>query len=408
MMRPSPSRVLLFLFLSLPVFVGLVAIPWFQREAVETVASFEASDSISGGQKDELGRSIARAVEKWDMPLLERLFDEEGFFRRTMGGEELPVSKLDSFREGLLSGVQPKKGLIFQHVLGEEIQYLGVRDVRGVEGPLLRIVEKGGILDYLMVLPSVSEDGHILMADFYSFRSGQWLSHILRDASAHSVMAMKRTKFESWQAREDDARHFAQMKHFQKAGHLLRDGKPREALAAFEKLTTLKEDRSAKVLFLRILAAMPEQANVLEAALDQLEREEPLGTTAPVMKWNLAVRTGRLAGKTPLVSHLGELSGRDPHLQACRAQVALADGEHLQAFELAGRAIELDPRLEQGWWTIVGSGLKLRRYEDVALGLTKLDREFSHHFHSHDFKDMPVYRPFLRSDPGLEFIRSLP
>ena len=219
---------------------------------------------------------------------------------------------------------------------------------------------------------------------------------------------MKRTKFEAWQARDEDAHQHAELKNFEKAGHLLRDGKPRAALVAFEQLTTLKEERSAKILFLRILAAMPEQADVLKAALDQLEKEEPLGTTAPIMKWNLALRTGSLAGKNPLISQLGELTGRDPHLQACRAQVALADGEHIKAFELAGRAIEVDPSLEQGWWTMVGSGLKLRRYEDVAVGLTKLDREFSHHFHSEDFKNMPVYRPFLRSEPGLDFIQSLP
>ncbi|MEM0895340.1 MAG: hypothetical protein AAGJ79_00535 [Verrucomicrobiota bacterium] len=382
---------------------------WLQRTPLQAVQALpESRFDVTDSAADELGRSLARAIAESDTQLIQILFDDDAFYRKAMSGQLIPVRSEESFREGLVNGVRKRRGLIFDKVLGGRVRYLGIRDIRDVECPMLRILNEDKTVEFVAVQPVKHAEGDVRAADFFSLQTGEWLSEMIGRASLPTITAMKRTNLESHFAREDDIEQAKDLMAFDEAGRLLGLGEVAEAMKAFERLGQMKEDRSSKILFLRILSAMPEQKRAFDAAVAQFAVEEPLGTSALMMEMNQALRLNELAGKTQVVRDLEDLIGADPFFESLKARVALADGEFLKAHMLAGEVTTADPSLEDAWWTLVGSGLKLRKYKSVADGLETLDSQFAHNFHSDDFKTLSAYRPFLRSEVGLEFVRSLP
>ncbi|MEM9478237.1 MAG: hypothetical protein AAGA58_01105 [Verrucomicrobiota bacterium] len=408
-----PSRSLsfrrTFLFSLLIVSLATAASHWLQRKPLEEITALpESRFDVSESAADELGRALARAIADSDTQLIQILFDDDAFYRKTMHGQSIPVESAVSFREGLVKGVRNRKGLIFNKVLGGRVQYLGVREFRDVECPILRIINEDKSVEFVTVEPATHPDGDVRAADFFSLQTGEWLSEMICRASHSTVIAMKRTNLEKHFSHEADAEEAKDLAAFDETSRLLALGKAQEALQMFGNLGANKEDRSSKLLFLRILSALPEQNEVFEAALVQFASEEPLGTTVPMMRLNHALRTNQLADKKQVIRDLEDIVGGGPYFESLKAQVALAEGEFLDAYKIADKVVAADPTCEDAWWTLVGSGLKLRKYKSVADGLETLDSQFAHNFHSEDFKVLNAYRPFLRSEAGLEFVRSLP
>lgn len=364
--------------------------------------SVAAASPAEGRQArlEEFAAKASEAIGAGDAEFLRQHFDADALLDRILNGMPLDAEVQREFRRGFKQGLGTNQ--LLQGALGQSFRFLRIRPFQGRDRLFFRLLLDEGGLNY-MVFETAEDEGKIAIRDCYTFATGEWLSDSIRRMVLPALAQADRTLLERIFSPADAAyvRHLEDVKEMSQS---FQRGEFAAAVAGFEALPpALQEQKLLNVTYLSALAELEERQEDYKAALRRFEKLFPGDPSLKLMLIDYHILNGDWSAMFDSLDWLEDKVGGDPYADVLRASgmIFKEDWEAAQRFAL--RAIEREPDLEDGYWTLVTGALNAADHAQVARGLTWLEERFGYVFEAQALGQEPLYTDFLTSPQAREF-----
>jgi tetratricopeptide (TPR) repeat protein len=103
------------------------------------------------------------------------------------------------------------------------------------------------------------------------------------------------------------------------------------------------------------------------------------------------------------LDRLDKRVGGDPYIDSMRATIRSQEGKYDEAARFARSAVDREPDLEDGYWTLLEIQLAAETYDDAVATMRKLASDFAAEFDRASMAAEPSYSGFLESPQGKAF-----
>ena len=183
---------------------------------------------------------------------------------------------------------------------------------------------------------------------------------------------------------------------------LLKAARDRQDERYFEILdgldTSLRRERIVVLKSVQLAKAVRKR-RLLRPALIEMDRyfgEEPLYAIT-LLDLYFPTRQYQKAYDT-LLRLERRIGAEDAGTKARLSAAALVLERHEDAVEYAARAVELDPAVELGWWSMLRAAASTGDFSGAVAALDRLEAEFGHELGPDTLKKDPAFRALVASD----------
>lgn len=333
--------------------------------------------------------------------VLEEHLDVDALLDRILLGIHLDTDTLGEFRRGFKKGMGP--GQLLQGVLGQRFHFLAIREFEGRQRPFFRLILDEGGLNYLVFDVRSGADGEIVIHDFYTFATGEWLSDSIRrivlPALAHADRSLLEKIFSPADA--DYVRHLDEVGRMSRS---YQAGEFETAVSLFLSLPrSLQEQKLINVTFLSALAELEDREEEYKAAMSRFEKLFPGDPALKLMLVDYHMLNGDWDAMFQDLDWLENSVGGDPYTDVLRASGMVFKEDWAAARRFALRAAEREPELEDAYWTLVTVALNVADHAAVVQGLSWLQDRFGYFFDVQTLEQEPLYAEFLSSPQARDF-----
>ena len=332
------------------------------------------------GAARELGEAFIAAAEAGDRAAVARLIDLDALLDAATTGMEIPPDDRRQFAAGF-SGTAD--GMAEQYVAAGQsggLRLLGDDGAPGVDGPpgaLIRLINEGGGLNYLILYPT--PDGRI--GDMYVFASGERFSATLRRLLGPLLAGTR--------AEKEGAARLGEMNAAVQRG---------DAAAAERLYQTLPESLKANrgVQVIRAIGAAGGDPDAYAAVLADVDRRFPNDPSLDLLKIDAYAED--LDRLIPTLERLDAALGGDPHLRGLLAEYLPDAGRADDALKIARAAVAEEPDLAQAQFGMLSALIAVGDHAAAAETLRTLRDEFGLAFEPADLAELyPEGQAFLDS-----------
>ena len=321
-------------------------------------------ESIIEGLNENSFDRFLRAISKKDMTARifgSRLIDPE--VKKAFSAD------FSASITGMFTTAFPKSK---QDILGSVINF----QLEGTEG---RAVVRYGASGYRYVYHvyelSLDAKGRVLIRDWVDYYQGSRFSD---EAGRALVMAMP-SKPSTRNLLKNKA--IAENKLFQ-VGELfkaVRDNSPERFFQIYDGLEpTLQKEPIISRLNLHLALAFPQSPRAANAVqmVGETFPDDPL-YSLKLIEYYIPAR--QYQDSIDALERLGAAIGiKDGAMESVKSAAALAMGNTDDAEEYAMQAIEVEPMLELGWWSLLRARTRAEDYDGATEALTRLEDDFGH------------------------------
>jgi tetratricopeptide (TPR) repeat protein len=359
----------------------------------------KAQKGLSEADGRTYARSVIEAVEAGDRASFNALVDWDTLLSAVVAGRDIPEGTRREMIVSLRKGIDGEAGYtaeLFRTVeQGGTLAFLRMRQREGrptVLFRLLRTDEVGGLAYSEFILRRLP-DGRVRATDIYFYSMQRLFSEELRRIVSPVLAQHSRSVVDKLLNEERD--YAQELDQLGRASKLLGQGKPREAMAIYNKLHP--RTRTQRAVLLAHLRAAQQAGDEKECAAirEELRKQFPDNAYLQMLAIDELMVKKDYAGAMKVLDRLDQSLGGDPYLDAMRSTYALAHGDAWAARRFARRAIEREPSLIEGYWALVDCALKAEDHEETLARLEEIDRKFGIEFQ--DLNQVPQYAGFVKS-----------
>ncbi len=356
----------------------------------------------------KFGRDWAEAMSNQEAEPARNAWDEEHLFRLALGETatrfpEVTQALLRAYRQS----EQAQPGGVMWQAFGEPWEVLRYHEVHGQPRLMCRAVVGGG-LTYVDLVPLFDRDGEPRLVDAYLFSSGEYLSETLRRGILPQMARATGQPIEALVSGQPGPL----LLYFDQIISFLRSAAAQEHGEVIDKYQTLpKSLREEKFLLIQYLGAIIFQMDQTgkdprlqryyhDGMLDfeVLYGDDP-AYLLMAMEYHLFKEDYDAALEA--INRLDEAVGGDPYLDALRANVYAAEYRLDEAAELAIRAREQAPWVEDTYWRVLDLHFRREDWTGAAAEMDRLVKRFSYRF---EIESEPYYQAFLRTEVGQKWL----
>ena len=358
---------------------ALIAVPGAASEAVtESITRFahDIESSLNACDTELFDSSISWGV------LLDR------------GTGDLDVS--EEVRRQFANGVA--RGFVLGDEICKTIQQSGsyvllrVREVDGEHRALFRVVGESG-LNYHDLLLSETDDGSVEIHDMFIYSLGEWVSQTARRGFLPLAAQLEKGSLERMEPGEN--LYLENIPNILKMQSHYQTGDFEDALAVFYAMPDeLKKNRN--ILMVRFAVAVQVGGVEYDAAMLDLKNTFPGDPSLDLVLIDHYFNGREYDQALEIVDRIDRSVGGDPYLEFMRANVLYAGGRTSKARKAARRAIELEPDLQDPYWTLVTISLDENDYVETARLLGQIEGRLG--ITIGDLSLVSEYSEFLESD----------
>lgn len=303
---------------------------------------------------------------------MERSFDLEACLDRALDGLNAPSGLEDNFRKGVRESFVPT----FTKALSQasSVRFLRMRQVDKESRFVFRVVPKEGGVNYFEFVFERTRRNGVRAVDLYNYSLGQKLTYIFR----HAFIPIAHAADSGWSSHlsKKDTEF---LEHFQELGTMqMYNAQMRftDCLAVYAKLpASLQKEKL--FLFPELQAGIQADNGAFQAAMTRWRETYPGETSIDLVVANLyfAKRNYELAFAA--LDRFEKTFGADAYLDVLRAQQYKNQDRFDEARACARKATSKNPRMSEGWETLISVGLSKRNYDEVAQVLTEWESKTS-------------------------------
>lgn len=321
----------------------------------------------------ELAERIERVVRESDAPALKDVFDNLAFADRALKSLSAP----ESFRKRFKDNADEFGTQIFAELMkkaaapGGSMKLLRVRVVDGEPRALFRLILEDGLNYVDFVLTAPAKDKPVRVVDVYVALSGELLSQSVAPFIAKGLDVLK-------QPDGDGAAVRAAVEKFEAVGRfmsLVRSGKPKDALAAYEKLPA--EHKKEKVVMLAHVmttgSLLEEDPGAYERSMDAFIKKFPTDPAVDLVAIDGYLMKKKYPEFHKTIDRLDKSLGGDPYLHVVRGNGFKLEGKLKEAKAAIGRAIAADPDMRAAYLALGEIALSEKDFKELARLLTVLE-----------------------------------
>jgi tetratricopeptide (TPR) repeat protein len=162
----------------------------------------------------------------------------------------------------------------------------------------------------------------------------------------------------------------------QQMDELMNAGRFGDVLALYSKMPS--DLRRGKVAQLRHIAAtLAVDSAGCDAAVEEFRRLFPNDPALPLVLLDYRLAGDRLDDALTAVDRIDSFAGGDPYLDFVRADIHVRKHDVSSAGMFARRAIRVDPKIEQPYWTLVDLYMRQKDYPMALKTMTSIATRFS-------------------------------
>ena len=357
----------------------------------EDAAEFERQQAFRDGMTE-----IVEDLNRGSYERFVRAIDQDVLLERILGLRLIDQKIQREFAERFDASLEP---LVRQSIYDRQGE---------VRASLVRVASRGdrGLAVVRYDLPGLQFEyhefelmldrrGRLAILDWTSFLDGERVSDAI---GVGLVMAAPRSSAVR-KLTEEQIRSEAML--FQLT-ELLKAARDRKDERYFEILDGLDASlRRERIVVLKSvqLAKAVRKRRLLRPALIEMDRyfgEEPLYA---IMLLDLYFPTRQYQKAYDTLLRLERRIGaEDAGTKARLSAAALVLERHEDAVEYAARAVELDPAVELGWWSMLRAAASTGDFSGAVAALDRLEAEFGHELGPDALKKDPAFRALVASD----------
>ena len=389
--RPTNLPGLPALVLVLVSLLLLVPGPTVFADEDEVAAELERQQAFRDGMAE-----IVEDLNRGSYERFVRAIDEDVLLERILGLRLIDQKIQRQFAERFEASLEP---MVRQSIYDRQ------GDIRAA---LIRVVSRGdqGLAVVRYDLPNLQFEyhefelkldrrGRLAILDWTSFLDGERISDAI---GIGLVMATPRSsavrKLVDEQIRSEAM--LFQLTELLKAARDRKDERYFEILDGLD--ASLRRERIV-VLTSAQLAKAVRKRRLLRPALVEMDRhfgEEPLYA---IMLLDLYFPTRQYQKAYDALLRLEQRIGaEDAGMKARLSAAALVLERHQDAVNYAARAIELDPAVELGWWSMLRAAALTGNFSGAVTALGRLEAEFGHELGPDALQKDPAFRALVASD----------
>ncbi|MBL8861490.1 MAG: hypothetical protein JNK02_05705 [Planctomycetes bacterium] len=328
------------------------------------------------------------------------LFDHEALLERASKGVPATVAVRRHFLQGAHAAwngdAGPVGAALGAAARGGHVRWLASGERDGERSVTFRIVRSDAAApEYLELLLLRRGERGATCADVISSTDGVSHARVLRRWLL-ALVADAGRKLSERIAGEDRAFALAG-RTFEAIDLSFEAGRCADALAAWSTLDPALA-RDPSVVLTRLRAALAAGSATFDAALAEARATGGVQTPVELLAVDVATATNRPEHALLALDRLASAGPADPFLDALRGNVLRELGRGDAARAACRRALEADPELEEGWWTLLALEIESRRHEDALSVIRAMDARFEIDWRA--VAQSPAYRAFLDSKPG--------
>ncbi|HMP92668.1 MAG TPA: hypothetical protein PKD90_07345 [Phnomibacter sp.] len=280
----------------------------FPAALLPMLAACSQPTPVTKAEAEAFANQLVSSMQQRDASLFNTMIDAETFANIILDEMSIPFNK--GFVEGIETGLKNRKmGTELLHNMGDggSIRLLRVYEKQGQQHVLLRTIfgETDGFNYYDLTLTH-NRQNEVKVADMFIYLAGQWLSTMMGELMAPALGDDKNNA------------NLSAIKSMQGIRPLLKKGKPREALAIFEKLPAqVRNQKISQIIYLEICNQLEDEDKYLQA-LEEFESLYPDATNAWLAGIDLAFLRKDYPKALQLVDKLDQHVQTDPYLNYYR------------------------------------------------------------------------------------------
>lgn len=390
-MRPMKLSSLANLAMVLTSLLLLVPGPPVSADEDEAAAELERQQAFRDGMAE-----IVEDLNRGSYERFVRAIDEDVLLERILGLRLIDQKIQRDFAERFDASLEP---LVRQSIYDRqgEIRASLIRvESRGDQGlAVVRYDLPGLQFEYHEFELRLDGRGRLTILDWTSFLDGERVSDAI---GVGLVMAAPRSsavrKLVSQQIRSEAT--LFQLTELLKAVRDRKDERYFEILDGLD--SSLRSERIVVLMSVQLAKAVRKR-RLLRPALIDMDRyfgEEPLYA---IMLLDLYFPTRQYQKAYDALLRLEQRIGaEDAGMKARLSAAALVLERHEDAVEYAARAVELDPAVELGWWSMLRAAALTGDFSGAVAALDRLEAEFGHELGPEALKKDPAFGALVASD----------
>ena len=365
-----------------------------------------AGPPVTDEQCKEFADAMKAAVVGNDGQQLAELVDWDAILEASTADFAVPVASRKGFIDGAKGSLNQPTGpmqQIAKQIGGQESRFTFLRVHDGEDGSrrvMFRILADGGV-NYVDFLLARRPGNRVRAVDLFVFMSSELMSKTLRRAFVPVAAHANRGVLERLAGSEGE--FMKNLPTIEKMNASLRDGRPKEVLAAYKTLPPgLRKDKNFQLMRLRAAQAVDE--GEYAAAIEDLRKEHPDDPCIDMISIDGYTFKKDYRQAVACVDRLDKAIGGDPYLNVLRANLLLEVPDLDAADRAARAAVAAEPTLVDAYWTRVAVTLKRKDFAETARLLGQITRRF--HIQVADLTAQPLYAEFVKSPEYEEWRKS--
>lgn len=233
-------------------------------------------------------------------------------------------------------------------------------------------------------------DGQVRAVDLYVYASGELTSEGIRRMYLMALRSQPGSPQPRGGASPELFQHFEKYKQLTTA---LQNGEHRQVLQVYDSLPlALRQEKFAMIAALRATVDIDNQRHIQLAG--EYRALFPSDASLDLMTLDSLILKKQHDEALQAVDRIDKALGGDPFLHVMRAGIVLAQ-DPAAAQQHAQSAIDAEPTLQQGYWTMVQCLLQQRDFDATAVWLTTIRDKFQ--VTIGDLRTAPEYAEFVQS-----------
>lgn len=346
------------------------------NDAASTIG--QTNEPITEEEARAFAEKFIEAALRNDSATVNALFDWNALADRCMEGTGLSGKFLADAKKGMLSKLETENSFLAQvnqsAALGGSYRLLHIHEVDGRRRALIRLMVPEGGVNYHDFVLSKGQNGQCRGIDVHLFLSGEFLSTTMK----RMMLVLTGGQDRSLLGRLTGQNQLL-VKHQDEVLKLINAVQGRnfpEAVRLYKLLPeNLQHEKSLMLIVMTATQGLSDDTEY-QNVLTNFRKQHPDDACIDFLSIDYFVTKQEYPEALAAIASVSKSVGGDPYLDFMAGNVHFMAENSAEAEKLFQLAVDTEPTLQDGWWSLVTLSMKQENFERTLALLKEIDQKF--------------------------------